>query len=309
MRFIDSIEVAPPTPIRILLTDDSETILRFAADGAELSCGSALVTLVEIRGGTSRALGAQMAVRGDGSYCGFVSGGCVEAAVATEAIAAIQKGVDRFVVLGAGSLFFDIVLPCGGGITVAIHVVREVKPLRDLLGALACRARASLTYHTATETIEVMPYRLTAKWVGSMFVRPYRPAPRVMLFGTGIELEATSKLAIASEYPTVLYEGRLPSTVKITTIDMDTAVAVLYHDLSFELPVLEAALRNQPFYIGALGSRHTHAKRCAKLLSLGYSQADIDRIKAPIGMFGPAKDARTLAVSILADIAMNRVSS
>lgn len=43
--------------------------------------GSALVTLVEIRSGAARALGAQMAVRGDGGYCGYVSGGCTEAAV------------------------------------------------------------------------------------------------------------------------------------------------------------------------------------------------------------------------------------
>ena len=63
------------------MTDDAKAILTFAADGAETKYGSALVTLVEIRSGAARALGAQMAVRGDGGYCGYVSGGCTEAAL------------------------------------------------------------------------------------------------------------------------------------------------------------------------------------------------------------------------------------
>jgi hypothetical protein len=50
----------------------------------------------------------------DGGYWGFVSGGCTEAAVASEAIAALRVGHDRFLKLGEGSPFFDIVLPCGG---------------------------------------------------------------------------------------------------------------------------------------------------------------------------------------------------
>lgn len=114
------------------MTDDAKAILTFAADGAETKYGSALVTLVEIRGGAARALGAQMAVRGDGGYCGYVSGGCTEAAVAAEAVAAINKGTDRYLRLGEGSQFFDIILPCGGGITLAIHVVRDVAPLRQI---------------------------------------------------------------------------------------------------------------------------------------------------------------------------------
>lgn len=118
----------PPAPACAFVTDDPAAIINYAADGAECGLGSALVTLIEIRGGAARALGAQMAVRGDGSYCGYVSGGCTEAAVAAEAIAAISKDTDRYLSLGEGSPFFDISLPCGGGITLAIHVVRDVRP-------------------------------------------------------------------------------------------------------------------------------------------------------------------------------------
>lgn len=54
----------------------SVTILRFAADALKLGMAAALVTLIEIRGGAPRPLGAQIAVREDRPYCGFVSGGC-----------------------------------------------------------------------------------------------------------------------------------------------------------------------------------------------------------------------------------------
>src|SRR5690606_16603641 len=104
-------------PRAAFLSDDAIDILAFAAQSMAEGHAAALVTLVEICGGAARAIGAQMAVREDGLYCGFVSGGCTEAAVAAEAVIALQKGLDRNLRLGEGSPFFDIVLPCGGGIT------------------------------------------------------------------------------------------------------------------------------------------------------------------------------------------------
>jgi xanthine dehydrogenase accessory factor len=147
---------SPALPFCAFMTDDPEAIVNYAADGAGTKYGSALVTLVEIRGGAARALGAQMAVRGDGGYCGYVSGGCTEAAVAAEAIAAINKGIDRYLRLGEGSQFFDIILPCGGGITLAVHVVKDVKPLRQILSALQRRKRIALRYDPGTQTISAV---------------------------------------------------------------------------------------------------------------------------------------------------------
>ncbi len=73
-------------PVVACLTDDPIEILRFAYEAWCSGIPVALVTLVEVRGGNSRPIGAQMAVRADGLYCGFVSGGCAEAAVAAEAL-------------------------------------------------------------------------------------------------------------------------------------------------------------------------------------------------------------------------------
>ena len=129
-------DVIPTVPFCAIMTDDPETILNYAAERFEKDGKSALVTLVDIRGGSARPLGAQMAVGVDGGYCGYVSGGCTEAAVAAEAVDAMKRGADRFLLLGEGSTFFDIQLPCGGGITLAIHVLKDVGPLRRVLDSL-----------------------------------------------------------------------------------------------------------------------------------------------------------------------------
>jgi xanthine dehydrogenase accessory factor len=292
-----------------MVTDDDYEILRFAADAADSGLGSALVTLVDIRGGAARALGAQMAVRGDGLYCGYVSGGCTEAAIAAEARATITAGFDRYLQLGEGSRFFDIVLPCGGGITVSIHVVRESASLRNALSQLDLRTRTSLTYDPSDQSLHKTPYEAPSGWHLERFVRSYRPKPRILLFGGTIEVQATSQIAKAAGYEVHMDVDLRGAHSDQSAIDDDTAVVILHHDIDKELPTLQAALAAKPFYIGALGSRRTHERRAAALLALGYDNEQIARIKAPIGLFGKARDSGSLALSVLADIAAIRSTS
>jgi xanthine dehydrogenase accessory factor len=141
-------------PAVAFATDEPDEILRYAYDSFRAGISVALVTLVEISGGAARAIGAQMAVRGDGRYRGFVSGGCTEAAVAAEAIQALRKGHDRFLRLGEGSPFFDIVLPCGGGITLSIHILKKADPLGQFLSNLASRRPATVRYTPGTGSME-----------------------------------------------------------------------------------------------------------------------------------------------------------
>ncbi|EOC1266636.1 XdhC family protein [Cronobacter malonaticus] len=294
-------------PEAAFLTDDSTAILRFAAQALRAGMAAALVTLVEIRGGSSRALGAQMAVRDDGAYCGFVSGGCVEAAAAFEALEAIACGEDRMVKYGEGSPYFDIVLPCGGGITLAIHPLREATPLLAVLNALSQRKAAGLRYHPSTQTLRsVLPVQKTG-WRDDVFDVRYTPCTQVIIFGRSVEAEATATIAQAAGYDVLVNDGVNPQTA-CAQMDADTAVIVLFHDLDRELPVLEAALSDAPFYIGALGSQRTHAARTAALRERGFSEQDIARIKAPIGIFPKARDAQSLALSILADVAAARLN-
>lgn len=298
-----------PVPKPAILTDDAEEVLAFAHDALHSGTGCALVTLVHIRGGASRSLGSHMAVREDGLFCGFVSGGCVEAAVATEAIEAIRAGSDRMLVLGQGSKFFDIVLPCGGAITLAIHVLERNEPLEAALAALASRKRAGLRYEPKARSLAFHEAPAAAGWAQESFLTRYRPATRIVLCGRSSELKSTIKLAEAVGYNVVVLDWDRAEVLRPQHLDEDSAVAFLRHDVEREIASLEIALASRVFYIGALGSEDTHRRRCDELRRRGFSDASIARIKAPIGIFPKARDAKSLALSILADVASRRMET
>ncbi len=86
------------------------------------------------------------------------------------------------------------------------------------------------------------------------------------------------------------------------SIDHRTAVITLTHDPKLDDPALQVALRSQAFYVGALGSTRTHAKRVARLEEAGFSQEEIARIHAPLGLAIGAKSPAEIALSALAQM-------
>jgi len=88
--------------------------------------------------------------------------------------------------------------------------------------------------------------------------------------------------------------------------DARSAVVTLTHDPKLDDPALDAALRSQAFYIGALGSRRTHAKRVARLKDLGHGDDAIARIHAPVGLDIEAVTAPEIALSVMAEIVAAR---
>lgn len=170
-------------PEQAFLTDDHRTILRFAVEALMSGKGAVLVTLVEIRGGAARPLGAQMVVREDGRYCGFVSGGCVEAAAAFEALEVMGSGRDREICYGEGSPWFDIVLPCGGGITLTLHKLRSAQPLLAVLNRLEQRKPAGLRYDPQAQSLVCLPTQTRTGWNLNGFEVGFRPCVSLMIYG------------------------------------------------------------------------------------------------------------------------------
>ncbi|WP_332719203.1 XdhC family protein [Pelagibacterium mangrovi] len=161
-------------------------------------------------------------------------------------------------------------------------------------------------------------------WHDGVFMRRFAPRTRALLIGRGQELEATARTAHAagldlhvgspsSESLAVLASLPIP-TIALTSpeqnwslpIDRWTATVLLFHDHDWEFRVLQKALAADGFYIGALGSPKTHRQRREKLLAHGVTEADLNRIKGPVGLISPARDPGTLAISILAEIAQER---
>lgn len=220
-----------------------------------------------------------------------------------EALQALEDGRDRMVKFGEGSPFFDIVLPCGGGITIAIHVLRDSGALRQALRSLAIRQPVALRYTPRKAVLTLsgtVPSR--AGWQGDDFLAVRRPATRVVISGQTSEAMAVTRLAEASGYDVVNYTAADLRYGTADLIDPFSAVVLLHHDLDLEAPALRRALNSPAFYIGALGSKRTHTRRLERLIDEGIPQSSFSRIKAPIGLFGPTRDAVSLAISVLADI-------
>jgi xanthine dehydrogenase accessory factor len=85
-------------------------------------------------------------------------------------------------------------------------------------------------------------------------------------------------------------------------LDARTAVITLTHDPKLDDPAIRLALRSEVFYLGCLGSTRTHAKRVARLVEAGFTEAEIGRIHAPIGLAIGAKSPAEIAMSILAQV-------
>jgi xanthine dehydrogenase accessory factor len=84
--------------------------------------------------------------------------------------------------------------------------------------------------------------------------------------------------------------------------DSRTAVVTLTHDPKLDDPALDRALKSRAFYIGALGSRRTHAARLKRLGELGHTDEAMARIRGPVGLNIEAVTAPEIALSIIAEI-------
>ena len=101
-------------------------------------------------------------------------------------------------------------------------------------------------------------------------------------------------VAISTEWPDEAMDALRP--------DSRTAVVTLTHDPKLDDPALDRALKSPAFYIGALGSRRTHAARLKRLRELGHSDAALARIRGPVGLNIEAVTAPEIALSIIAEI-------
>jgi xanthine dehydrogenase accessory factor len=84
--------------------------------------------------------------------------------------------------------------------------------------------------------------------------------------------------------------------------DQNTALIALTHDPKIDDPALQHALKNKFFYIGALGSKKTHANRCERLKESGFADEQINKIFGPIGIKLGGRSAPEIALSIIAQL-------
>lgn len=129
-------------------------------------------------------------------------------------------------------------------------------------------------------------------------------APMAALAGYAVTVvDPRGAFATEERFPGVELNRSWPDdALEGLDIDGRTAIVTLTHDPKLDDPALQTALRKSPFYIGALGSKRTHASRVERLREAGFSDADIGRIHAPIGLDIGAVSPAEIAVSILGEI-------
>lgn len=154
----------------------------------------------------------------------------------------------------------------------------------------------------------------------TLFVHVYNPPLRLIIVGAVHISQALVPMAQIAGYEVVVIDPRkawanaerFPSVrlvddwpdeaMTALAPDHRSAVVVLTHDPKLDDPALRVALHSAAFYVGALGSRKTHAKRLARLSDEGLDADDLARIHAPIGLAIGAKSPAEIAVSILGEI-------
>ncbi|WCR04986.1 XdhC family protein [Paracoccus saliphilus] len=252
--------------------------------------GGALALLVRAEGGFPRRPGAAMALWPDGARVGRLGAGCIDADIAAHLD---RPGPVTRLIYGAGGPV-DLPLPCGG--TVEIALLHRPDPVWLQEISDIHRARRLAHWRIDLETgCARRTDALETGLNGGFFGLKINPRCILHIHGEGDEASALAAMARA-----VGLDCRIGATA--SRADAQTAVVTLFHDHDRELPALRAALESPAFYIGALGSRRAQMARIAALREAGFGDAELARLRGPIGVVAPVREPRLLAASVLTEI-------
>jgi xanthine dehydrogenase accessory factor len=129
-------------------------------------------------------------------------------------------------------------------------------------------------------------------------------AQMAAITGYGVRvIDPRTAFATEERFPGVVLSHDWPDeALEKAPLGPRSAVVALTHDPKVDDPALTAALKSDCFYIGALGSKKTHAGRLARLKEQGFTDNELSRIRGPVGLNIGAKSPAEIAVSVLAEI-------
>lgn len=301
--------------------------------------GAVLATVVKTWGSAPRPAGSQLAIGTAGRMAGSVSGGCVEGAVVAQAVDVQQDGKPRLLEFGVSDdEAFSVGLACGGKISVLVEPIGaplgiSLKMLERLVEFRASRTPVTYCVNVVTWERQIfvpeedsnlsLMQRLTADrsgMEGNWFMAVYNPPLRMIVVGGVHIAQPLMHMARLVGYDAVLVDprsafatdDRFPGEVVLTEWpdeaipelgpDSRTAIVTLSHDAKIDDAAILAAIPTDAFYIGCLGSTRTHKKRCERLQQEGVDEAQIARIKAPVGLDIKARTPAEIAVAIIAQV-------
>ncbi|MCQ9424866.1 XdhC family protein [Pseudomonas sp. LJDD11] len=288
-----------------------------------------LATVVRTWGSSPRPVGSMMALRDDGRTAGSVSGGCIEddlihrysAAFSTQPMPVGAPQVVRYGVSADEAHRFG--LPCGGTLELVLEFEPDQASLAHLLAALDDGVLMRRTLGMATGDVTLVPANQpeALQFDGATLINTLGPAYRMLLIGAGALAEYLATMALFSGFRVTvcdprheyragwsvagaeLVTGMPDDEVLAFRPDVRSCVIGLTHDPKLDDLALLAALDSPAFYVGAIGSRRNDRSRRDRLIEhFGQSEASLQRLHGPVGIFIGSKTPAEIAVSIMAQV-------
>ena len=300
-------------------------VLKTAAGWIAAGHRCELVTVVKTWGSSPRPIGATLAVRGDGRVIGSVSGGCIEDDLIENVRA---KGISPEAkphIVSYGISADDahrFGLPCGGTIELAVEPLHAGSGLPELLQRLEAGEllERRLDLNSGAVTLAPAAPGAVLRVENENLYTVHGPRWRLIIIGAGPLSRFLAQVASGMDYRVSVCDPReeyradwnvpgvellhaMPDDVVIEArLDARSAVVALTHDPKLDDLALMEALKSDAFYVGAIGSRLNNAKRRERLKLFDLTDAELDRLHGPIGLYIGSKTPAEIAIAILAEM-------
>jgi xanthine dehydrogenase accessory factor len=304
--------------------DELDTLFKHALDWHHAGHKVAIATVIETWGSAPRRVGAHLVIRDDGHFEGSVSGGCVEGAVVTQAIALAQNsGFERMDFGVADETAWEVGLACGGRISVLIQTVDEAMLPPELIEKIVSSRKNGVLITIETNLSNGASIEISNTAQDSpidIFRNSYVPPQRLAIIGAvhiaqslvnfsrliGIAatvIDPRQLFASDDRFSGIILNRQWPDeALSHWAPNAASAVVVLSHDPKLDDPGLIAALHSPAYYIAALGSRKSHAARLERLGKAGFDDQTLARIHGPAGLDIGAANPAEIALSITAQM-------
>ena len=292
------------------------TAVQWLEDGHEVE----LITLVKTWGSAPRSPGAMAIVRQDGLLHGSVSGGCIEKQITMVLRQDNQARLMQYEINTDQALRFG--LTCGGTLQLVFEKLTDAAPLRQIINQLDARKRVSRRVNLLSQEVTISESdRNTAFEFDGTYIRKiFGPVWRLLLIGAGELSRRVADIALTLDYEVLVceprqqlnphwqiaevhFDSRSPDdVVKEYCNDPRSIVLALTHDPNLDDLAVMEALDSEVFYVGALGSTANNTLRRKRLLALGLTSAQTDRLHGPVGLRIGSRTPAEIAVSIMAEL-------
>ncbi|WDY55656.1 XdhC family protein [Pseudomonas sp. PSKL.D1] len=304
-------------------------VLRTARDWLQAGERVLLATVARTWGSSPRPVGSMMALRGDGRVIGSVSGGCIEDDLIHRYTTAYQgdgmpNGLPRVVRYGVSAdEAHRFGLPCGGTLELILEFEPPLSSFDHLLPQLDAGqlVRRELDLGSGRVQLATTLTPDAFSFDGQRMLNTLGPGYRMLLIGAGALAEYLATMALFNGFKVAVCDPRpeymdgwnvagvekivgMPDdVVRAFAPDLRSCIIGLSHDPKLDDLALLEALHSPAFYIGVIGSRRNSQLRRARLIEhFGESEASLQRLNGPIGIYIGSKTPAEIAVSVMAQV-------